>query len=207
MLKKIASFHFFKNRQNSALRFFILLSCILFCIEMALSYTENLFFINIVFIVILPSLMFFQEIIHFVNEDYQNGVLEQWLGNNKELTSYIFSRLLFFVCIYILPVMVISILLFYNLSESLEVSFFSAICLFFSYLNGLVLALILGCLHVDSFITSILILTIQVPAILTTINAIQTNKFLFSIFICLGICMMSIALIFIFSKKIKNMIF
>lgn len=153
------------------------------------------------FVFLLPSLLLVQEVQSTIYTDYQNGFIEQWVGNGKSMVSYMGLRSLSFLICLILPFLcAVSVFIDSSLNEGL----FLLSSLFFVSLN----CVFLGCLLGNSFISNpylgIFILPLQIPSLIWIIQALSSKDYGPALILCAGVCAMSMGLNFLLCDVLQK---
>ncbi|MBP9752924.1 MAG: hypothetical protein KBD31_03860 [Proteobacteria bacterium] len=198
---------FFKNLKKSVFSVIVLVLTVIFVFSLQTAHLKNQDSIILTILMVLPSLLFIQEINKSVSNDLSSGIIEQWIGNNHTITSYFLLKIVSFMVLLIFPYLLISSFFIVQFTQTMSAFFYILGCLFLLSLNLTFFSCTLSFSKTSHYITGILLMTIQVPLMLATLNGFSTHSYIFPITLSIGALLMAVSFLFIMPKIIQQSIF
>ncbi|CAO5677852.1 MAG: hypothetical protein HEEMFOPI_01186 [Holosporales bacterium] len=198
---------FIKNMQRGRLNVVALSLTIVFVILLQNSHVLHADHITLSILMVLPPVIFIQEISNSVTHDMQLGVLEMWIGNNKTSISYIILKSFAFILLYIVPFLAMASFFVFQISHGVTSFLYVIVCLFLMSLSLTLLSCVLSFSKIPSYVFSILLITITLPLMLITLQGFYEDAYIFSILMCFGFLFINSAFVFIFPPMIQKSVF
>jgi hypothetical protein len=204
---KTTFFLFCKNMHSRFLNVTLLIASIFFIALLQNTHLQGNAFFFTTLIMVLPSVIFIQEMQHTIDEDAKMGIIEQWIGNGKSLFLYLILKSVSFSFFLVLPFLIISTMFLAQQFEQISNVGYAILCLLIICESFILLSSLLGLARISTSITSVLLLTIQIPSMLVTLNAIQAENYFFAVLICCGSFLLALSLAVLFPSSVQRSIF
>ncbi len=176
----------------------------IFCLENAHQSLDLSVMVSLLYL--LPAVLLVQEVVSSIQNDFKDGIIENWLGNGSEAISYIGCKIA--CCALFSGVPFVTVSCGYLLLEySLEHVLYVGLSLFFLSVSFISFGCLLGFSSKDKPYLGIVLLPLQVPSFLWLISGIELGNHLYPLMFSFGVMLMSVSLSLLLSGFTKQSLF
>lgn len=176
----------------------------IFCLENAHKTLE----LSVVasFLYLLPAILLVPEVVSSIQNDFKDGIIENWLGSGAEVISYIGCKITSYVLFLAVPFVIVACGYLF-LDYVAEQAFYIALGLFFLSVSFISFGCLVGFSSNSKPYLGIVLLPLQVPSFLWLISGIEVGEYLYPLTLSFGVMLISISLSLLLSRFIKQSVF
>lgn len=176
----------------------------IFCLENAHKALELSVVVS--FLYVLPAILLVQDVVSSIQNDFKDGIIENWLGSGADARSYIGCKIASYALTIAVPFVTITcgyLLLDYGLEEV----FYVAVGLFFLSVSCISFGCLIGFSSKAKPYLGIVLLPLQVPSLLWLLSGIEVGEYFYPLMLSFGVMLMSLSLSFLLSRFTKQRLF
>lgn len=176
----------------------------IFCLENAHNSLELSVVVS--FLYLLPAILLVQEVASSIQNDFKDGIIENWLGSGADAISYIGCKIACYTCFLAMPFVIVTCG-YLLLDYAIEQVSYVALSLFFLSVSFISLGCLVGFSAKAKPYLGIVLLPLQVPSFLWLISGIEVGEYLYPLMLSFGVMLMSVSLSLLLSKFAKQNLF